>query len=236
MDRVSRQVVRKAARTIEDIVDAGITLVDLSDGAREYSAAALDSDPTLFLMMALRFMRANEESALKGSRVALAYRSKRTSFAGSQALDKPYTRRLPAWMRWNDKRNEYEIISDRGALVREMFELTDAGWGQHRIARMLNERGVETWGAGGWKAMYWHRSYVRKILSNRATIGVFTPHLSTKDPIRDARRASRLRPLSTVCLRLWAVSCSSGLAAAWRPPLPGAVIRAGSHVQSSQAC
>ena len=45
LDRISRQVVRKAARTIEDIVDAGITLVDLSDGAREYSAEALDSDP-----------------------------------------------------------------------------------------------------------------------------------------------------------------------------------------------
>jgi DNA invertase Pin-like site-specific DNA recombinase len=89
LDRVSRQVVRKAARTIEDIVDAGITLVDLSDGAREYSAETLDKDLTLFLVMVLRFARANEESALKGSRVALAYRSKRESFAGEQALDKP---------------------------------------------------------------------------------------------------------------------------------------------------
>ena len=101
LDRISRQVVRKAARTIEDIVDAGITVVDLSDGAREYSAEALDSDPTLFLMMALRFMRSNEESTLKGSRVAAEYRNKRKSFAGAQALDKPYTRRLPAWLRWS---------------------------------------------------------------------------------------------------------------------------------------
>ncbi len=89
LDRISRQVVRKAARTIEDIVDAGITVVDLSDGAREYSAEALDSDPTLFLMMALRFMRSNEESTLKGSRVAAEYRNKRKSFAGNEALDKP---------------------------------------------------------------------------------------------------------------------------------------------------
>jgi DNA invertase Pin-like site-specific DNA recombinase len=202
LDRISRQVVRKAARTIEDIVDAGITLVDLSDGAREYSAEALDSDPTLFLMMALRFMRSNEESALKGSRVAAAFRNKRSSFAGDQALDKPYTRRLPAWLRWDEEAKAYEIIPQRGVLVREIFELTDAGWGQHRIARSFNERGVETWGAGGWKARYWHRSYVRKILTNRAVVGVFTPHLSVKDPV--TRRRTR-KPLETIDHRLPAV-------------------------------
>ena len=202
LDRISRQVVRKAARTIEDIVDAGITVVDLSDGAREYSAEALDSDPTLFLMMALRFMRANEESTLKGSRVAAEYRNKRKSFAGDQALDQPYTRRLPAWLRWDEDTKAYAIIQERGALVREIFELTDAGWGQHRIAHAFNARGLETWGAGGWKAMYWHRSYVRKILSNRAAIGVFTPHLSAKDPL--TRRRTRTA-LPTIDHRLPAV-------------------------------
>lgn len=202
LDRISRQVVRKAARTIEDIVDAGITLVDLSDNAREYSAETLDKDLTLFLVMVLRFARANEESALKGSRVALAYRSKRDSFAGAQALDKPYTRRLPAWMRWDDGTKQYMVIEGRGDLVREMFERTDEGWGQHRIARDLNARGLETWGAGGWKAKYWHRSYVRKILSNRATIGVFTPHLSAKDPI--TKRRTR-KPLESIDHRLPAV-------------------------------
>jgi len=202
LDRVSRQVVRKAARTIEDIVDAGITLVDLSDGAREYSAETLDKDLTLFLVMVLRFARANEESALKGSRVALAYRSKRASFAGSQALDEPYTRRLPAWLRWDDDTKQYATIPEREDLVREMFQRTDEGWGQHKIARSFNERGLETWGAGGWKAKYWHRSYVRKILSNRATIGVFTPHLSVKDPT--TRRRKR-KPLDTIDHRLPAV-------------------------------
>jgi DNA invertase Pin-like site-specific DNA recombinase len=178
LDRISRQVVRKAARTIEDIVDAGITVVDLSDGAREYSADLLDSDPTLFLMMALRFMRSNEESTLKGSRVAAKFRDKRKSFAGAQALDQ--------------QTKAYAIIEDRRVLVREIFELTDAGWGQHRIAKAFNARGLETWGAGGWKAMYWHRSYVRKILSNRAAIGVFTPHLSTKDPLTRRRTRTAL--------------------------------------------
>src|SRR5262245_60527280 len=40
LDRVSRQAARRAANTIGEIVDAGITVVDLSDNEREYSADA----------------------------------------------------------------------------------------------------------------------------------------------------------------------------------------------------
>jgi DNA invertase Pin-like site-specific DNA recombinase len=202
LDRISRENAWRAVSTIQSIVNAGVTVVDLSDGGREYSAEMLAKDMTLFIMMVLRFSRANEESALKGSRVAAAFLSKRKSFAGSQALDKPYTRRLPAWMRWDEVTKQYAVIEERGDLVREMFQRTDEGWGQHKIARDLNTRGLETWGAGGWKAKYWHRSYVRKILTNRAVIGVFTPHLTVKDPL--TRRRTR-KPLETIDHRLPAV-------------------------------
>jgi DNA invertase Pin-like site-specific DNA recombinase len=126
LDRISRENAWRASHTIQSIVSAGVTVVDLSDGGREYSVETLEKDMMLFVMMVLRFSRANEESALKGSRVAAAFLSKRNSFAGKDALDKPYTRRLPAWMRWCDELKQYEIIADRGALVREMFELTAA--------------------------------------------------------------------------------------------------------------
>jgi DNA invertase Pin-like site-specific DNA recombinase len=188
LDRISRENAWRASHTIQSIVSAGVTVVDLSDGGREYSVETLEKDMMLFVMMVLRFTRANEESALKGSRVAAAFRNKRNNFASDQALDKPYTRRLPGWLRWDNETKAYATIPEREDLLREMFELTDAGWGQHRIARSFNERGVETWGAGGWKAKYWHRSYVRKILTNRAAIGVFTPHLSVKCPSSNALR------------------------------------------------
>ena len=126
----------------------------------------------LFLTMVLKFTRSNEESTLKGTRVAAAFSSKRKSFAGDQALDKPYTRRLPAWLRWDDQTKAYAIIEERGALVREMFERADAGEGQHKIARDFNARGLETWALVAGKPCM-APSYVRKILSNRAAIGVF---------------------------------------------------------------
>jgi DNA invertase Pin-like site-specific DNA recombinase len=161
LDRISRENAWSAVSTIQSIVNGGVTVVDLSDGGREYSAAMLSKDMTLFIMMVLRFSRANEESALKGSRVAAAFLSKRKKFAGSQALDEPYTRRLPAWLRWDEQTKQYEIIAKRGDIVREMFQRSDEGWGQHRIARDLNARGLETWGAGGWKAKYGNvRSFV----------------------------------------------------------------------------
>ncbi|MBW5435665.1 recombinase family protein [Bradyrhizobium canariense] len=180
LDRISRQVARKAVRAIEDIVEAGVTVVDMSDGGREYNAAALDNDPVLFLMMVLRFIRANEESATKGIRVAKAHAARRQKFAGQEKLTKPYTLRLPAWIRWSTETSSYELIEERAVLLRWMFEMADEGMGAHSIAAQLNDAKEDTWGAGGWKAAYWHRSYVRKLLTNKAAIGVFVPHTVRK--------------------------------------------------------
>jgi DNA invertase Pin-like site-specific DNA recombinase len=196
LDRISRQVARRAVRAIEDIVEAGVTVVDLSDGGRAYSAETLDSDAMLFVMMVLRFVRANEESTLKGSRVAAKYEQKRQTFAGKQPLDKPYTRRLPAWIRWNDDGKVYELIPDRAALLRQIFEKTIEGWGQQRIARWLNSESVDTWGAGGWKAKYWHKSYIRKLLANPATVGTFQPHKMTGG--RGPGKAKGRKPLEPI--------------------------------------
>jgi DNA invertase Pin-like site-specific DNA recombinase len=139
LDRISRQAARKAVRTIEDIVEAGITVVDLSDGGREYNAETLDKDPMLFLMMVVRFIRANEESATKGSRVAKAHAARRKKFAGQEQLTKPYTLKLPGWITWDASTCSYALIEERAALLRWMFEMADDGLGVHSIAAQLNE-------------------------------------------------------------------------------------------------
>jgi DNA invertase Pin-like site-specific DNA recombinase len=198
LDRISRQVARKAVRTIEEIVERGITVVDLSDGGREYSAEALDKDPMLFMMMVVRFIRANEESTLKGARVAAKYAEKRRTFATEAKLSKPYTLRLPAWIRWDTTTSSYALIEERAALLRWMFAMADGGVGVHSIAAQLNENKVDTWGAGGWKAAYWHRSYIRKLLSNKATIGIFVPHTVRKV---DGKRTKERTPQQAITNR-----------------------------------
>jgi hypothetical protein len=72
-----------------------------------------------------------------------------------------------------------------------MFEMADEGLGVHSIAAHLNETEVDTWGAGGWKAAYWHRSYIRKLLTNKAAIGIFTPHTVRKV---DGKRTKERKP------------------------------------------
>jgi hypothetical protein len=77
-----------------------------------------------------------------------------------------------------------------------MFEMADAGVGAHSIAADLNEAKVDTWGAGGWKAKYWHRSYVRKILANKVTIGIFTPHRVVKVEGKRAKQRIAEEPIA----------------------------------------
>jgi DNA invertase Pin-like site-specific DNA recombinase len=202
LDRISRQKPRKAARLMEDIIEEGITVVDLQDGAREYSAETLDDDSLLLVGMVLRFIRANEESEIKAARVAAARQREREQFASHQPLMKAYTKQLPGWLRWNDYTKQIEAIPERAEVVRKMFEMADAGAGQHKIAGWLNENAGEPWGRGKRRGCRWHRSYVRKVLTNRAVIGIFTPHIVQRDP--KTRRKIR-RPLDAIHHRFPAI-------------------------------
>jgi DNA invertase Pin-like site-specific DNA recombinase len=128
LDRISRQKPHRAARLIGDIIEHGVTVVDLSDGGREYSAETLDQDSLLLIMMVVRFMRANEESALKSARVAAARERGRRKFASEEPLTKPLTRQLPGWLHWNEDTKSIEAIPERAAVVQKIFELADTGW------------------------------------------------------------------------------------------------------------
>ncbi|MCK1678521.1 recombinase family protein [Bradyrhizobium sp. 147] len=183
LDRLSREPAFDASYYMQGIIRQGVTVVDLSDGlGREYNMETLRSPEGLYHLMAmlLSFARGNQESAQKARRVGEAYANKRAVFASEQKLTKPYTKRLPAWIRWSDENASYELIEERAARLRWMFEMADEGVGAHSIATQLNDAKEPTWGAGGWKAKYWHRSYVRKLLTNKAAIGIFVPHTVRK--------------------------------------------------------
>jgi len=185
LDRLSREPAVDASYHMQGIIRAGVTVVDLSDNGglgREYNMETLRSPDGLMYLMAmlLSFARGNQESTLKGTRVAEKYAEKRRVFGSDQRISKPYTRRLPAWIQWSDENARYELIDKRAALLRWMFEMADDGIGAHSIAADLNDSKEDTWGAGKWKAKYWHRSYIRKLLTNKAAIGVFVPHTVRK--------------------------------------------------------
>ena len=76
LDRISRQTARKAARALESIVDAGVTVVTLDDG-KAYTAQMLDDDPMAFMMVVVSFMRAHDESLQKSRRVKAAWSARK---------------------------------------------------------------------------------------------------------------------------------------------------------------
>ena len=178
LDRISRQAARKALRVLEAIVDEDITVVTLADG-REYHKEALDNDPMALMMSLLIFIRANEESVAKSRRLKAAYANKRRILTTEDPPSKPFTRRLPGWLRWDQKRRAFELIPERAEVIQTIFRLADAGMGQHAIARALNEAGATPFD----KAAYWHRSYIVKVLKSPAVVGTFIP--CTKEPEGD---------------------------------------------------
>lgn len=170
LDRISRLTPRKALRVLEDIVEAGVSVVTLNDG-REYTPESLDNDPTDLLVSVLTFMRANEESRTKASRLAQAWIGKRAI-----ASEKPITATMPAWLQLNREAQRIDQIPDRVAVVRRIFEMTLEGVGQHKIAETFNREGMAPWGSGKRRGVQWHATYIAKILGNEAVLGTLTPH------------------------------------------------------------
>jgi DNA invertase Pin-like site-specific DNA recombinase len=189
LDRLSRLVPRKAYRVLEDIVTAGVTVVTLNDG-RAYTTESLDSDPTSLLVAIVLFMRANDESANKARRLKAAWEGKRM-----HAQTKPLTAQVPAWLRLVREEgvagasSRIELIPERASVVQRIFADYLRGIGHHGIADSLNKEAVPCFG----RANFWHRTYVKKILSSPATHGVFVPH----QYVHEAGRRTRT-PLSPV--------------------------------------
>lgn len=167
LDRISRMVPRRAQRIIEDIVEAGVTVVTLSDN-QEYTLERLDSDPTAFIISYMVALRAHEESKTKGRRVAAAWEAKRAALRAGDP--KRFSLRAPAWLRPSPD-GGWQVNEERAAIVRRIYAMTLAGAGEHKIAETLNRERVAPFGRG----TFWHRSAVAKILRTSTVIGTLTP-------------------------------------------------------------
>lgn len=182
LDRLSRLVPRKALRVLEDIADAGVTVVTLND-QRRYTSASLNNDPMDLLVSIMTFMRANEESATKARRLKAVWANKRTN-----ALNRPITSRVPAWLTLDRERQQIQIIPERAEVIQRIYSMTLEGIGQHSIAQKLNAEEIKPWG----RAQYWHRSYVSKILRNSAVVGTLSP--MSIDYTNDGKMIKRAEP------------------------------------------
>jgi DNA invertase Pin-like site-specific DNA recombinase len=166
LDRLSRQELLKAQSLFLSIIQAGINLVTLVDG-RVYPAGTNDLGDLILSLVIMS--RAHEESQTKSHRIAAAWKSKRTDAVAK----KPMTKWCPAWLRLASDRSSYEPITERVAIVKQIFTDTVSGIGIYTIAKRLNQTGVPTFD----RSNGWHQSYIAKILANRSVLGEFQPHV-----------------------------------------------------------
>ncbi|MFY8194804.1 MAG: recombinase family protein, partial [Novosphingobium sp.] len=166
LDRVSRMTPRKVQRVLDDIVEAGVTIVTLNDG-QEYDEHRLDNDPTALLIALMVSWRAHEESKTKALRLTEAWKEKRRRVR--EGVDAKLTAKGPAWLRWDGE--AWKEKPEHADTVRRIYRLTISGTGEHRIAALLNSEAVPVMGRG----KMWHRSSVSKILRNPAAIGTLVP-------------------------------------------------------------
>lgn len=188
LDRLSRQPPLVMAGWIQEACASGLTIAT-ADGSHFITADALLRNNFTVMGLIFEAFRGFEESQTKSERVADAWSKKRASGNAMTAI-------CPAWLRVSgstsvrsDGAGKFEVIEDRAAIVRRIFDLTESGQGKSAIARTLNSEGVPVFGRGNG----WHASYIQKITRNRAVIGEYQPHTKPRgqqrkpagEPIRD---------------------------------------------------
>lgn len=182
LDRLSRDKVTTALMQFLEILKAGVEIVTLADNQR-YTKEGVDSQTHQIVMSLFVMARANDESETKSMRLKAAWKNKRDN-----ASNKPVTSICPAWIRYSDTQQRFELIPERAAVVRKIFRMCADTCGVWGIAKLLNESKTPVFGTG----KLWHRSYITKIIRNPASYGCFQPgqrengkQIPVGDPIRD---------------------------------------------------
>jgi DNA invertase Pin-like site-specific DNA recombinase len=108
----------------------------------------------------------NLENRKKAERVGEAWANKR-----AHANDEKLTAMCPSWLRLSEDRKRFDLIPERVAVVKRIFQMAGSGKGGHSIATVLRGEKVKPFT----RSPVWHLSYVHRILDNRAVIGEYMP-------------------------------------------------------------
>ncbi|WP_127088175.1 recombinase family protein [Aquabacter cavernae] len=163
LDRISRQTVSKAFAVFSRIISLGMKVVTLQNEKTYFG----DLDFLDMILSLSDMLRAHEESKVKSKRLSSAWDNKRTN-----AENRNMTPICPYWLVSNKDSAGFKIDEKKALVVRRVFEMSASGYGTGIIEKRLNGEGVPGIGKTG----SWHKSYIQKILNNRAVIGEMQPH------------------------------------------------------------
>lgn len=162
LDRLSREHPLEVLGLVGDLVRAGIQVVQL---APEVVFTA-DMDEGTLCMLLLGAIRGHGESQRKSGMCGAAWTEKKDE---ARMARKAHGKAVPAWLELDD--GTYRVRQDAGRAVRLIFQWCAEGLGTLAITQRLNAEGIPPIARG----RRWIRSYVAKIIDNRAVLGEYQP-------------------------------------------------------------
>ena len=158
LDRLTREHIRPALTLVLNLIEAGISVVQLKPVEVVYDA---NVEPMTLMMALMELSRGNSESAMKSERVGKAWAQKKE--LARQGKPQPgkgrtagmacMTHKLPAWI--EEKGGTLHLIPSHAKLVRRIFHLAAAGYSASSIVKLFRAEGAPPMGAlgGGQEAM-----------------------------------------------------------------------------------
>jgi DNA invertase Pin-like site-specific DNA recombinase len=167
LDRLTREEPEVSIPLVMNLIRAGVRVVQLAPAEMVYEPGM---DFGRLMMMLWELARGHAESKRKSGLCGDAWGEKK---AQARSGHKAHGKSVPAWLELAAGPDGlvYRVKEDAGAAVRRMFQLSIEGLGTLAIAARLNALGVPPIARG----KKWIRSYVAKVLDNRAVLGEYQP-------------------------------------------------------------
>jgi DNA invertase Pin-like site-specific DNA recombinase len=174
LDRLTREHVRAGLMLLLGLIEAGIRIVQLSPSELVYDEK---SDEMGLMLAIVELSRGHRESKRKSDLIKSVWAKRKQRARDREA----YAGMLPAWI--EERGGKLELIPQRAAVVRRIFELTIGGYGLSSIVRKFAAEGVPTFGEvhvreGRKRSQFsgrWNRAYLSRILRDRRAVGEFQP-------------------------------------------------------------
>ncbi|HCM1516456.1 TPA: recombinase family protein [Vibrio parahaemolyticus] len=168
-DRISRRGVIDSATLMLDILRAGIKIYTTFDG----SLYEGEGDNALMDMMkwGIQAERGHKESAVKAKRLRSTFKDMRKEAREGKPV---FIGKCPNWIRRvvNEQGVKvHELIPEKAAIVKRIFDMRLEGWGTHRMADQFIKEGIPCI-----RGKHWRSSAIRKILNSEMVIGRYQPH------------------------------------------------------------
>lgn len=172
LDRLSRQGYEEVLQILKNLSSNGVTVVTI-DGPTYWNAYER-ADMGKVMMAIVKAEAAHDHSHEKSKKLKKAWNLRIEAIQAGEK--RAFTPLLPAWMEVDPESKAPVLNRHRSAVLREIYEWYDAGYGLPAMVRMLNGRKEPSWGYGARMSKAgWNTAYLHKLLTNRAVLGEYRP-------------------------------------------------------------